>query len=84
MQEVVKHRERYHIRYKGVDFAVNLDWIQEPPQAQLYAEIKSRTWSKQDAIRKAGLISELFGLLGAQANDMRRREYVDLFDPNND
>lgn len=77
-REIVKHRERYHVRYKGVDFVVNLDWIQQPPRAELYAEIKSRTWSKQDAIRKAGLISELFGLLGARPEDMRREDYVDL------
>jgi len=78
VREIVKHRERYHVRYKGVDLLVNLDWIQQPPRKELYAEIKSRTWSQQDAIRKAGLISELFGLLGARPEDMRREGYVDL------
>jgi 5-methylthioadenosine/S-adenosylhomocysteine deaminase len=78
VREIIKHRERYHIRFKGVDFVVNLDWIQQPPRKELYAEIKSRTWSKQDAIRKAGLIAELFALLGARPEDMRRSDYVDL------
>jgi 5-methylthioadenosine/S-adenosylhomocysteine deaminase len=78
-REIVKHRERYHLRYKGVDFAVNLDRILRPPQEQLYVEIKSRTWSKQDALRKAGLISELLKILGAQPEDMLQHEYVDLF-----
>ncbi len=77
-REIVKHRERFHIRYKGVDFAVNLDRIQQPPQEQLYVEIKSRTWSRQDAIRKAGLISELLRILGAEPEDILKQEYVDL------
>jgi 5-methylthioadenosine/S-adenosylhomocysteine deaminase len=80
--EIIKHRERYHIRYRGVDFTVNLDHIQQPAQQQLYAEIKSRTWSQQDAMRKAGLISELLHLLGSQPGDLLPREYVDLFTEN--
>jgi 5-methylthioadenosine/S-adenosylhomocysteine deaminase len=79
-REIIKHRERYHVRFKGFDFAVNLDWIQEPPQSQVYAEVKSRTWSRQDAIRKAKLIPELFGILGVQPEDMRGPEYVDLLE----
>jgi 5-methylthioadenosine/S-adenosylhomocysteine deaminase len=79
VREIIKHRERYHIRYKGVNFAVNLDRIRQPEQAQLYAEVKSRTWSKQDALRKASLISELLAILGAQPEDMLPHEYVDLF-----
>jgi len=56
-----------------------LDRIQQPPQKQLFAEIKSRTWSRADAVRKAGLISELLEILGSQPEDMLRHEYVDLF-----
>jgi len=78
-REIVKHRERYHIRYQGLDFAVNLDRIAEPEQPNLYVEIKSRTWSQQDAIRKARLIGELLRILGAQPEDMLQHEYVDLF-----
>ncbi len=79
-REIIKHRERYHIRYKGVDFAVNLDRIRQPARQELYAEIKSRTWSQQDALRKAGLIAELLNILGSQPADMLQQEYVDLFD----
>ena len=78
-REIVKHRERYHIRYKGLDFAVNLDRIESPPQDQLFVEIKSRTWSQRDAVRKAHLISELLGIFGAQPEDLLQHEYVDLF-----
>jgi 5-methylthioadenosine/S-adenosylhomocysteine deaminase len=78
-KEIDKHRERYHIRYQGVDFAVNLDRIQEPPHPGLFVEIKSRTWSRQDALRKAGLISQLLRILGAQPEDLLQQEYIDLF-----
>jgi 5-methylthioadenosine/S-adenosylhomocysteine deaminase len=77
--EICKHRERYHIRYRGLDFAVNLDRIKVPAQDRLYVEIKSRTWSQQDAVHKAALIAELLGILGAQPEDMLQQEYVDLF-----
>lgn len=77
--EISKHRERYHIRYRGLDFAVNLDRIEDPTQDQLFVEIKSRTWSEQDALHKAALISELLRILGAQPEDMLQQEYVDLF-----
>jgi len=78
VREISKHRERYHLRYKGVDFAVNLDRIEHPKQERLFAEIKSRTWSQQDAVRKAGLIAELLAILGAQPEGMVGPEYVDL------
>ncbi len=79
-REIIKHRERYHLRYRGVDFALNLDRIQQPPQPHLFIEIKSRTWSKEDALRKAGLIAELLAILGSQPEDMLQHEYVDLFE----
>ena len=80
IREISKHRERYHIRYKGLDFAVNLDRITYPPREGYYVEIKSRTWSQQDALRKAGLIAELLAILGAQPEDLLPLDYVDLFE----
>lgn len=78
-REIIKHRERYHIRYQGVDFAVNLDYMQKPEQERPFVEIKSRTWSRHDALRKAALITELLDIMGAQPEDMLLQEYVDLF-----
>ncbi len=77
--EITKRRDRYHIRYKGVDFAVNLDRIQVPEQHHLYVEIKSRTWSQQDAMRKADLIRELLPIFGVTSERVIREEYMDLF-----
>jgi len=78
IREITKHRRRYHIRYQGIDLAVNIDRITSPPQPKPYIEIKSRTWSQQDAYRKATLIGELLRLLGSQPEDMLKQEYVDL------
>jgi len=78
IREITKHRRRYHIRYQGIDLAVNIDRITSPPQPKPYIEIKSRTWSQQDAYRKATLIGKLLRLLGSQPEDMLKQEYVDL------
>jgi len=79
--EIIKHRERYHIRYQGLDFAVNLDRIVQPEHDALYVEIKSRTWSQQDAVRKASMIGKLLGVFGVQTDRAVREEYVDMFLP---
>jgi 5-methylthioadenosine/S-adenosylhomocysteine deaminase len=77
-QQVFKERHRYRIRYRGMDFAVNLDQITQPSREGWYAEIKSRTWSSRDAVRKAKLISELLALFDVEAEDLIRKDYVDF------
>jgi 5-methylthioadenosine/S-adenosylhomocysteine deaminase len=64
--EVHKERRRYHIRYGGTDFAVNLDRVTHPELPGFFLELKSRTWSAQDAERKAELIGELLQLSGCR------------------
>jgi len=76
--EVHKERRRYHIRYGGTDFAVNLDRVTRPELPGYFLELKSRTWSAQDAERKAVLIGELLELFGVQEQELVRREYLDL------
>jgi len=76
--EVHKERQRYHVRYGGTDFAVNLDRLMKPELAGVFLEIKSRTWSRQDAERKAELIGELLELLQVQEGELVRQEYVEL------
>ncbi len=76
--EVHKERRRYHVRYGGTDFAVNLDRLTRPELPGVFLEIKSRTWSAQDAERKAELIGELLELLQVQERELVRREYAEL------
>lgn len=76
--EVQKERRRWRILYKETDFAVNLDQMEQPPVSRYFLEIKSRTWSRSDAERKANLISELLGLFGVEDAEIERSEYPDL------
>jgi len=69
------------VRYGGTDFAVNLDRMTKPELPGIFLEIKSRTWSRQDAERKAELIGELLELLGVQEQELVKQEYVELAGP---
>jgi len=77
-REINKERRRYHIVYKDTAFMINVDRITQPGQPGYFMEIKSRTWSPRDAEKKAALISELLTLLGVEAGQVTRTEYVDL------
>ena len=75
---VHKERRRYHLRYGGTDFALNLDRLHDARFPGVFLEIKSRTWSQQDAERKAELIGELLELFGVQERELVKQEYLDL------
>lgn len=76
--EIHKFRRRFHIRYGGTDFAVNFDRILKPEEGGAFLEIKSRTWSRQDAERKAALISDVLGLLEVSHTALVKAEYLEL------
>ena len=80
VEEVAVHKERrrYRIRYGGTDFAINVDLPENPALPGVFLEIKSRTWSRQDAERKADLIGELLDLLQLESPELVKQEYVDL------
>ncbi len=77
-REIIKHRHRYHVRYRGMPFVINLDEIIQPPQEGLFVEIKSRTWSASDAVRKAEMIGEMLDLFGLTGEHIVRQDYADL------
>lgn len=72
---VQKERLRWRIIYKDTDFAVNLDELKQPELPGYYLEIKSRTWSRTDAERKAALITELLDLFGIDPKTAERGDY---------
>jgi 5-methylthioadenosine/S-adenosylhomocysteine deaminase len=76
--EVHKTRRRWRILYRETDFAINLDRVSKPALSGCYLEIKARTWSREDARRKAELISELLTRLGISMEAVERKEYVDF------
>jgi 5-methylthioadenosine/S-adenosylhomocysteine deaminase len=77
-REVVKQRQRCHILYKEMDFALNLDHLTHVEPHDYYLEIKARTWSAKDARYKAELIGELLEKLGLKQEDQFKVEYINL------
>ena len=78
--QVHKERERYRIIYHDTAFAINLDRLIGSSSENSYLEIKSRTWSRADAERKAGLIGDLLEVFGVQDQELARSQYFDLVD----
>ena len=75
--ETKKERRRWRIMYGGEDFAINIDTLDTPIGGR-YLEIKSRTWSRRDAQKKAHLIGELLQRAQVAEDQLVKDEYVDL------
>lgn len=76
-ETIQKDRLRWHIKYKDIEFFVNLDKVEKPDLGH-FLEIKSRTWSRVDAERKAGLVHELIKLLGATGGETMTQDYIEV------
>ena len=77
-EEVIqKNRLRWHIKYKDTEFFVNLDTMEKPDLGK-FLEIKSRTWSRKDAVRKAVLAQELIAILGAIGGETMAQDYIEV------
>ncbi|MCK6566184.1 MAG: amidohydrolase [Chloroflexi bacterium] len=74
---VEKDRLRWHVKYKNTEFFINLDEMKQPPMGT-FLEVKSRTWSRKDAIRKAELANELLDILGAGDAETVTRDYIEI------
>jgi 5-methylthioadenosine/S-adenosylhomocysteine deaminase len=78
VREIIKWRTRYWVRYKGEEFALNFDRLSKPMVSTPFLEIKSRTWSRADAEKKADLIGEILRLLKINLRSRRLGEYTSL------
>ncbi len=76
--EVRKDRLRWLVSYRETEFFINLDQVTQPALAGYFLEIKSRTWSRNDAEDKAKLILEMLKDLGAEKAEAVGAEYVEL------
>ncbi|MDK1080592.1 MAG: amidohydrolase family protein [Anaerolineae bacterium] len=74
-----KDRLRWHLKYKDIEFFVNLDTLEKPDLGQ-FLEIKSRTWSRKDAERKAELANELLSMLGASGSETINQDYIEIIE----
>jgi len=76
-REIEKERRRFLVRYKGTEFFINVDDIQKPPLGK-FLEVKSTTWSRQDANHKAALANELIAFLGISTSGTTSNDYIEM------
>jgi len=75
--DIEKDRQRFKIIYKEVDFYINLDTLIKPDLGH-FLEVKSRTWSREDAEIKSRLIAELIDYLGASSEQAETQDYTEI------
>lgn len=75
--EIEKDRQRFKVQYKGVDFYINIDTILIP-DIGYFLEVKSRTWSRDDAELKSRMIAELIEYLGASSEKAETQDYTEI------
>ncbi len=75
--EIEKTRKRYLINYKETEFFINVDSF-ETPKLGCFLEVKSSTWSQQDAERKASLAEDLLKLLSGNQKEVILKDYIEM------
>ncbi len=75
---VHKERKRYRIIYDDTALAINLDRLTGGSSEDTFLEIKSRTWSRADAERKALLIGRLLEVFGVEEKVLVRSQYFEI------
>jgi len=68
---------RFLVKYQDIEFFINLDNISKPGLG-CFLEIKSRTWSRQDAELKSRLAVDLIRLLGADPDESTSEDYIEM------
>ena len=74
---IEKHRLRWRVLYKGTEFYINLDRVDQPALGH-FLEVKSRTWSRRDAEHKALITSDLLQVLGISPQETVTQDYAEL------
>ncbi len=78
--EIQKDRLRYMVTFKGTEFYINIDAVNKP-DIGFYLEIKSRTWSRRDAMDKSNLVVDLINYLEASPEKAISQDYFELVRP---
>jgi 5-methylthioadenosine/S-adenosylhomocysteine deaminase len=79
--EVEKDRLRFLVRFEDTEFFINIDDIKKPDLGK-FLEIKSRTWSRKDANRKASLATQLLECLGGSTTNTISSDYIEMIKSN--
>ncbi|HEY70609.1 MAG TPA: amidohydrolase [Anaerolineae bacterium] len=76
--QISKDRLRWLVLHQDEEFFINIDQILKPKLEGWFLEVKSRTWSRRDAERKAELISDVLKILEVDASKAETQEYPEL------
>jgi 5-methylthioadenosine/S-adenosylhomocysteine deaminase len=76
-QKLEKERLRWLVKFQGTEFYVNFDQFDQPDLGT-FVEIKTRTWSRSDAKRKAEMASELLAALQLDAAKNITDDYIEI------
>ena len=76
---IEKDRRRWKVNFRGIQFFINVDRLDEPALGT-FLEVKSRTWSLEDAEKKAQVAEDLLKLLGSHPKDAETLDYVQIIE----
>ena len=76
---IEKDRRRWKVNYQDIEFFINVDRLDEPPLGT-FLEVKSRTWSLEDAEKKAQIAEDMLKLLGSHPKDAETLDYVQIIE----
>ena len=74
---IEKDRQRWKVCYRDIEFYINVDRLDEPALGT-FLEVKSRTWSLEDAEKKAQIADDLLRLLGSSPQESETQDYVQI------
>lgn len=75
--EIEKDRLRWLVLFEGEEFFINIDTVKKPDFG-CFLEIKSRTWSRRDAERKAEMAGRLIQALGVSNPQAVNKDYLEM------
>jgi len=76
---IEKDRKRWRVNFRDIEFYINVDRLDDPDLGT-FLEVKSRTWSLEDAEKKAQVAEDLLKLLGSHPKDAETLDYVQIIE----
>ncbi len=76
---IEKDRKRWKVSFRNIEFFINVDRLDDPDLGT-FLEVKSRTWSLDDAEKKAQVAEDLLKLLGVQPKASETLDYVQIIE----
>ena len=74
---VEKDRRRWKVTFRDIEFYINVDRLDDPALGT-FLEVKSRTWSLDDAEEKAQIAGDLLNLLGTFPQEIETLDYIQI------